>query len=380
MLASSDIFASLLENMTSEQGSDLYISPSAPPSLRVGDKITPILSRPLSEEEMQTICHDLLDAEQQEAFDHALEFNSSFTWKDGHRFRVNFYKQQLETGMVIRRINAVIPTLEELQLPAIYGQLIMQRHGLILVTGQTGVGKSTSLAAMIDHRNRHGSGHIVTIEDPIEFIHTPRQCLFTQRDIGIDTHSFHDALKHVLRQRPDVILVGEIRDAEVMEKVLAISESGHLCLATMHATNAVQAIERIGDLFPKNHQDKVLKSLSGQLKAILAQRMMAGADGRRQLALEIMLNRGAIPALIQEQKWQDIREVMLRNSQDGVQTFDQHLFKLFTEKRISEELAIAQCDNPTDFNLKLRQWRQAQGQSATLDFREQKQANPLKPN
>lgn len=338
-----------------KQASDIYITHGSPPSLRVGDSIIPFRNQPLDDATINELLHAIINEEQLDEFESTMELNTSIAWQDRARFRVNAYRQQQHTAMVIRRIQTHIPTIDELNLPNVYKNLIMMKRGLILVVGQTGCGKSTSLAAMIGHRNQNGSGHIITIEDPIEYVHEHGRCIVSQRDVGIDTYSFGMALKNALRQHPDVILIGEIRDRETMEHAINFSETGHLCVATLHANNASQAIERVINFFPEEKHKQILLNLSLNLRGILAQRLVPSEKGERALAVEIMLNEGLIANLIQESKIHDIRDVMQRSRDRGMQTFDQSLLDLYFAHDISEATALAECDNPATIQLTVRQ-------------------------
>ncbi len=265
---------SLLQQFIDRNATDLYLTVGAPPCLRFMNTIQPVSEHKLTEIDVQQILAELVSAEIIDEFSSTLEYNTAINWKDRARFRVNIFRQRQHTGVVMRRIQTVIPPLDVLGLPKTYADLIMEKRGLILVVGPTGSGKSTSLAAMIEHRNLHGSGHIVTVEDPVEFIHEHRKCIITQRDVGIDTYSFGIGLKNALRQTPDVIVIGEIRDRETMEHAIVFSETGHLCLATLHANNANQAIERVINFFPEEKHAQVLLNLSFNLKAVLSQRLV----------------------------------------------------------------------------------------------------------
>lgn len=363
----------LLEEMVRLNGSDLYLTFGCPPSLRLTDRILPLSKEPLADEVMQSYLDEILTAEQRDEFEGTLEFNTSVNWKDRARFRINVYQQQQHAGIVFRRINTEIPTIAALGLPQVYANLIMQKRGLILVCGPTGSGKTTSLAAMLGHRNSNGTGHIITIEDPIEFVHKHDGCIVSQRDVGIDTFSFGIALKNALRQRPDVVLIGEIRDRETMEHAITFSETGHLCVATLHSNNANQAIERVLNFFPEEKHPQIRLNLSLNIRGILSQRLVLNKDGGRTLAVEVMLNSGLIKTLIEEGKIREIKEMMERGAGEGMQTFDQSLFQLFAQGVISEDVAIAEADNPANLRLNIRQMNTAEnvgGRATILSTRE----------
>lgn len=345
----------LLQACILKKASDIYITHGCPPSLRVEDQIVPFRNEPLDDEAIHELLRAIVNEEQIDEFESTMELNTSIAWGDRARFRVNVYRQQQHPAMVIRRIQTHIPTVSELGLPKVYEKLSMMKRGLILVVGQTGCGKSTSLAAMIGHRNQHGSGHIITIEDPIEYVHEHARCIVSQRDVGIDTYSFGMALKNALRQHPDVILIGEIRDRETMEHAINFSETGHLCVATLHANNSSQAIERVLNFFPEEKHNQILLNLSLNVRGILAQRLVPHTAGGRALAVEIMLNEGLISNLIQEGKIRDIRDVMQRSRDRGMQTFDQSLLDLYFAKEITEATALAECDNPATIQLTIKQ-------------------------
>jgi twitching motility protein PilU len=353
------VIGPFLDEMIRYNASDLYLTYGCPPSLRLSDSIAPLGTEPLSEENLEALLNDLLDEEQQDEFESTNELNASIGWRDHTRFRFNAYRQQKKPALVIRKINTIIPTPKSLGLPDVYSELVMLPRGLILVVGQTGSGKSTSLAAMIGHRNTYGTGHIITIEDPIEFVHNHNGCIISQRDVGIDTFSYGIALKNALRQRPDVLLIGEIRDRETMEHAINFSETGHLCLATLHANNANQAIERILSFFPEEKRAQVRLNLSLNLRAILSQRLLLGHDSKRHLASEVMINVGLIKSLIEEGKIREIKEMMLRNSTDGMRTFDQSIFELYTDGHISMDVAIGEADNAANMKLNISQYQGA---------------------
>lgn len=334
---------------------DIYLTVGTPPALRFGSQIETYSETGLTDDDIRQTLLTLLTPDIIEEFESTLEYNTAIHWNDLARFRINIFRQRQHTGIVMRRIQTSVPTLQSLNLPQIYADLIMERRGLVIVVGPTGSGKSTSLASMLEHRNQHGSGHIVTIEDPIEFILEHKNCIITQRDIGIDTYSFGIALKNALRQTPDVIVIGEIRDKETMEHAIVFAETGHLCLATLHANNANQAIERIINFFPEERHKQILLNLSLNLKAILSQRLMASVHGNRVIALEILLNHGLIKSLIQEGRVKEIKEYMEKGRDEGMQSFDQALIDLYTAGHITESMALAESDNPANLRLSIKQ-------------------------
>jgi twitching motility protein PilU len=345
----------LIEEFIHEGASDLYLTVGAMPSMRFEGQIKSHGTEKLVEDDIRTFLKTIVSDEIIEEFESTLEYNTAINWKGRARFRVNLFRQRQYTGIVLRRIQTVIPTLESLKLPQIYADLIMEKRGLILVVGPTGSGKSTSLASMLNHRNHHGDGHIVTIEDPVEFILEHKNCIITQRDIGIDTYSFGIGLKNALRQSPDIIVIGEIRDRETMEHAIVFSETGHLCLATLHANNANQAVERVINFFPEEKHKQILLNLSLNLKAILSQRLVHNHAGNRSIALEILLNQGLIRSLIQEGRVKEIKECIEKSRDLGMQSFDQALIDLFANGVIAEEVALAESDNPANLRLAIKQ-------------------------
>lgn len=345
----------LMQACIDRGATDIYLTIDSPAALRIDNQIHPYNAHKLSEEDLRQAMREIVGPEVIEEFEATLEYNTAINWKHNVRFRVNMFRQRQHTGIVMRRIYTTIPSLESLNLPPLYGNLIMEKRGLIILVGPTGSGKSTSLAAMLQHRNLNGHGHIVTIEDPVEFILEHHNCIITQRDIGIDTYSFGIALKNALRQTPDVIVIGEIRDKETMEHAIVFAETGHLCLATLHANNANQAIERIINFFPEERHKQILLNLSLNLKAILSQRLMLGVHSKRVIALEILLNHGLIRNLIQEGHVKEIKEHMEKGRDEGMQSFDQALLDLFAAGHITEEMALAESDNPANLRLAIKQ-------------------------
>jgi twitching motility protein PilU len=300
-----------------------------------------------------------MDVEQRREFDRDLEMNLAISRAGIGRFRVNIFKQRNDVSIVIRNVKLDIPRFADLKLPAVLLDTVMLKQGLILFVGATDSGKSTSLAALIDHRNRHSSGHIITIEDPIEYIHRHQRSIINQREVGVDTRSFHAALKNTLRQAPDVVLIGEIRDRETMEHALAFADTGHLVLSTLHATNANQALDRIINMFPEERRPQLLQTLGNNLKAFISQRLVRTVDGQRRAAVEVMLGTPTISDLIRRNELGELKAIMDKSGEMGMQTFDQSLFKLFETQVVSEEEILKHADSPT--NLKLRVKLQVEG-------------------
>jgi len=344
-----------LNSMHEHKASDLYLTVGFPPSLRGDSGLVNLSEYSLSPDDINEILTSMLTNRQKRDFEANLELNTALDMGEHGRFRINVMQQRQFPALVIRRITSEIPSFEELKLPKILEQLSMEKRGLILVTGMTGSGKSTSLAAMIDQRNRNSQGHIITIEDPIEFFHEHKGCVVTQREVGVDTESFATAMKNSLRQRPDVILVGEIRDREVMEQALSISETGHLCLATIHTNNSYQAIERIVNLFPEEFHNQIRLNLSMNLKAIISQRLLPNLEGGMSPAIEVLLNQGFVRDLILKGEIGKIHDVMEQNNSLGMMTFDQSLLNLYIEGLISDESAISNSDKPSDMKIKIQQ-------------------------
>jgi twitching motility protein PilU len=359
-------FQSWLRELAGPGGSDLYITAHAAPMWR-GDKgFVGLREKPLTGEEINRIIATFMNEKQRHEFDLTGEFNMALMMDGVGRFRLNLFKQRGMPGIVARIIRSKIPTLADLKLPSLMGDLVMEKRGLIFVVGGTGSGKSTTLAAMIGHRNESAPGHIITIEDPVEFVHDHKQCVVTQREVGVDTESFDAALKNTLRQHPDLILIGEIRDMKTMEHAINIAETGHLAMATLHANNANQAIERVVNFFPNEMHHQILLNLSLNLRGIISQRLVKKIDGGRAAALEILLNQGYIKELIGKGDVKELKKIMEQNVQVGMQTFDQALLKLFSEGQISEETALGEADNVGDLKLKMKQANVGDGKGGGL--------------
>lgn len=344
----------LLTRLASQHGSDLFLSTGAPPSARFQGVLTPLSEQPFKPGEVSAIAHALMDAEQRHEFERDLEMNLAISRAGIGRFRVNLFKQRNDVSIVIRNVKLDIPRFEDLKLPSVLLDSVMLKQGLILFVGATDSGKSTSLAALIDHRNRHSSGHIITIEDPIEYIHRHKRSIINQREVGVDTRSFHAALKNTLRQAPDVVLIGEIRDRETMEHALAFSETGHLVLSTLHANNAHQALERIINLFAEERRPQLLHALGNNLKAFVSQRLVRTLGGQRRAAVEVMLGTPTIGDLIRRNELGELKGIMEKSAEVGMQTFDAALHALVVEGAISEEEALKNADSVNNLRLRLK--------------------------
>jgi twitching motility protein PilU len=347
--------------MVKVEASDLYITAGSPPVFRIEGVGYPA-KNPLTPDQIDQMATSLISPAQRDELAKKLELNVALSTKTG-RFRVNMFFQRGAPGMVIRLVRTKIKTLEELELPTVLSTVMRSKRGLVLVVGGTGSGKSTTLAAMIDARNRHETGHIITIEDPVEFVHEHQQCIVTQREVGIDTLSYKDALKNTLRQAPDVILIGEIRDAETMEAAIAFAETGHLCVSTLHANNADQALERIMNFFPPARAHEIRLQLSLNLRAIISQRLVASTTGGRAAALEVLLDTPRIKDLIKRGETDAIKDAMEQGQNEGCQTFDSALCDLVAERRVAPQVALQAADSPNNLRLKLqRMARQEKGQ------------------
>lgn len=346
-------FKDYLKILVSKDGSDLYLTADAPPAAKFQGSLKPLESTILSKERLKAIAYSLMNEEQQKDFELIPEMNLAISEPGIGRFRINIFKQRNNLALVIRNIKVDIPNADDLGLPDVLKKVIMDKRGLILFVGGTGSGKSTSLAALIDHRNSHSSGHIITIEDPIEYIHPHKKSLVNQREVGVDTLSYEDALKNTLRQAPDVILIGEIRSQETMEHALAFAETGHLCLSTLHANNANQALDRIINFFPEQKRNQLLLDLSLNLRAFVSQRLVPTVDGKRTAAIEILLGSQLVRDLIHKGEIHSIKEAMEKSENIGMQTFDSHLLKLFKSGKITLDEALQNSDSPNNLKLKI---------------------------
>jgi twitching motility protein PilU len=342
-----------LKLMVAKDASDIYLTTGAPVTMRIMGTLTPIEKNSLAPGMTRRIANQIMDDEQKAEFDRVPEMNLALADPDIGRFRVNIFKQRNEVGLVIRNIKTVIPKIEELGLPPILTKLIMQKRGLVLFVGATGSGKSTSLAALIDYRNINCTGHIITIEDPIEYIHPHKRSLINQREVGVDTNSYGEALKNTLRQAPDVILIGEIRDRETMEHALTFAETGHLAISTLHANNANQAFDRIINFFPEDRRQQLLMDLSLNVRAIISQRLIPTLDGNRTAAVEILLGTPMISDLILKGEIGLIKDIMAKSEMVGMQTFDGALYKLYKQGRISLDEALRNADSQNNLRLRI---------------------------
>jgi twitching motility protein PilU len=345
----------LLAAMSKAGGSDLFVSKDFPPAMKSQGILQPLTNQKLTGEVTRELANALMNEKQRAEFARDLECNFAISLPGVARFRVNVFMQQQNVGMVIRTIANEIPDFAKLGLPDTLKEIIMTKRGLVLVVGATGSGKSTSLAAMIDHRNKNSAGHIVTVEDPVEFVHTSQQSLITHREVGIDTRSWHNALKNTLRQAPDVILIGEIRDTETMEHAIAFAETGHLCLGTLHSNSANQTIDRIINFFSEERRKQLLMDLSSNLRAIISQRLVKTADGKgRRAAIEILINTPIVADKLLKGEFHEIKAIMGKSRELGMKTFDYSLFELYNEGTISYDEAIRNADSANELRLNIK--------------------------
>ncbi len=374
-----------LKVLAEKEGSDVYLSTGARPSAKFSGVLTPLGKDPCPPGYVEKLAMEMMNDKQKQEFAAKPEMNLALSLPDVGRFRVNIFKQRNEVSMVIRNIQTEIPNIDDLGLPPILQKVVMAKRGLILFVGGTGSGKSTSLAALIDHRNSNSKGHIITIEDPIEYVHKHKGCIVNQREVGMDTDCFEDALKNTLRQAPDVILIGEIRDRETMEHALAFAETGHLAISTLHANNANQALDRIVNFFPEEKRQSLLSDLSINLQAFVSQRLIPTVDGKRCAAIEIMLNSPRIADLIKDGQVLEIKEVMEKSEPMGMQTFDMALYNLYRAGKITLDEALKNADATNNLRLKIELAEKGQSVSATTDTAEQDKSEtpssaPAKPD
>ena len=345
----------LLRAMVQKNASDLFITAGFPPAIKIDGRVTPVASQPLSPQHTAEIARAIMNDKQAAEFESTKEANFAVSPGGIGRFRVSAFLQQARVGLVLRTINTNIPKFEELNLPSVQRDICMMKRGLVIMIGGTGQGKSTSLAAMVGYRNENSYGHIITVEDPVEYVHDHKNCVVTQRDVGVDTDTWFAALKNALRQAPDVILIGEIRDRQTMEYAIEFSETGHLCMATLHANSSNQALDRIINFFPEERKQQLLMDLSLNIRAFIAQRLLPKKDGKgRVAAVEIMLNTPLISDLIFKGDVHEIKNIMAKSRELGMQTFDQHLFDLYDNGVISYEDALRNADSVNELRLMIK--------------------------
>ncbi|MBF0265480.1 MAG: PilT/PilU family type 4a pilus ATPase [Gammaproteobacteria bacterium] len=343
-----------LELMVKESASDTYFSTGAPASMKIQGKLTAVSKQNLTNEQIKAAAFSVINDKQKKEFEEELELNFAISEPGVGRFRANLFIQRGNWAMVIRRINTEIPLIEDLKLPPILSTIIENKFGLILVVGATGSGKSTTLASMIGHRNRTMAGHILTIEDPVEFVHQHNKSIVNQREVGVDTRSYSNALKSSLREAPDVILIGEIRDAETMEHALTFANTGHLCLSTLHSTNASQTLDRIFGFFEENEREQVRDDLSRNLCAIISQRLVPGIDGKLNAAVEVLLNTSFVSNIIKKNEMDKMKDAFEQGIKDGMQSFDHVLFTMYQQGKIDVKTALEFADSKNDLQLKMR--------------------------
>ena len=342
-----------LKLMAEKEASDLFFSVGAPPNIKIKGATLPLSEKLLQPGEVKKLAYTIISDAQQAEFEGTMELNFAINLEGVGRYRVNLYRQRGEVSMVIRYIKSKIPKLEELNLPPVLKKLVMAPRGLILVVGATGSGKSTTLASMIDYRNEQKSGHILTIEDPVEFVYEHKKAVVDQREVGLDTLSYTNALKNAMREAPDVILIGEIRDKETMQHAISYAETGHLCLSTLHANNANQAIDRIINFFPDSAQHQLLIDLSLNLKAVISQRLLPTTDNKLVPAMEILIQSAYISSLIEKREIEEIKEAIEKSREEGMQTFDQSLYDLYKQGKITKELALQHADSSNNLSIKI---------------------------
>ncbi len=369
----------LLRLMAEKNASDLFFSTGAAPHMKIEGVSTAMGQGAMPPGAIKDIAYQLMDEKQIEEFEQEWEQNFAISVDDIGRFRVNVFMQRGEVGMVMRHIKSEVASLEELKLPKPVADLVMGRSGLVLVCGPTGSGKSTTLAAMIDHRNRRDTSHILTVEDPIEFLHEHKLSIIDQREIGVDTKSFHNGLKNAMREAPDVILIGEIRDEEAMKYAISYAQTGHLCLATIHGNNAKQVLERIRNLIPVEQRESVMKELASVLNGIVSQRLVMSQQGKRVAALEIMLKSPDIREIIQKGNLEELRKAIEKHQMDGMMSFDQCLFKLYKQNVITKDDALKFAESKTDLNLQMRLSESGQ-KTSSMDSKDNKKPGNKAPS
>ncbi len=346
-------FKQLLRTLVQNDGSDLYLTFNAPPAAKFQGELKALSQDKMTSEQLNEIAMSLMSKDKQEQFEQKPEMNLALDEPDVGRFRINIFKQRTHIAMVIRNIKVEVPEADDLGLPQILKDVIMKKRGLVLFVGGTGSGKSTSLAALINHRNTNSTGHIITIEDPIEYVHPHKKCLVSQREVGVDTDSFEDALENTLRQAPDVILIGEIRTEETMEHALAFAETGHLCLSTLHANNTNQALDRIINFFPEERHNQLFMDIATNIQAFISQRLIPTIDGKRVAAIEILIGTPIVQDMILKGDIMGLKEVMEKSEEQGMQTFDSHIYRLYKEGVISLEEALKNADSPSNLQVRM---------------------------
>ncbi len=359
-------FKDYLKIMVMKDASDLYLSTGAPACMKFHGQLKVVDKATMTPDRIKEIAYGLMDDDQTRQFEHKPEMNLAISETGVGRFRVNIFKQRNTIGMVVRNIKTQIPQWQDLGLPSVLTEVVMAKRGLVLFVGATGSGKSTSLASLIDYRNTHSAGHIITIEDPVEFIHQHKKSIVNQREVGLDTDTYEDALKNTLRQAPDVILIGEIRDRHTMEHAITFAETGHLAISTLHANNANQALDRIINFFPEDRRNQLLLDLSLNLRAFVSQRLIPTTDGKRAAAIEILLGTPLVQDLIRRGDVHEIKEVMSKSENLGMQTFDSALFRIYMEGRISLEEALRNADSPNNLRLRINLSNDQPGQPSSL--------------